>query len=152
MTALERITDFVSGYPKADILQTFRVDYTDQIPANGGIFPSGLEEVSREQDLLGNVTVTNQYNFGLYYVFEKSPGDDAGAKVNAGWVMDFQEWVQKQSVLGLAPVFGDVPRAEKITAQNGVLYSAEDEGLATYMVQLSVRFIKRFPTTDPWFR
>ena len=127
MTALEKITAFVRSYPKADILQTFQVDYTDQIPANGGIFPSGLEEVSRKTDLLGNVTVTNQYNFGLYYVFEKAPGDDAGAAVNA------------------------VPRQEKLTAQNGVLYDAEDEGLATYMVQLSVQFIKIFPTTDPWF-
>lgn len=151
MTALERITGFVKNYPGADILSQFRIDYTDQIPANGGIFPSGLEEVSRKRDLLGNVTVVNQYNFGLYYVFEKAPGDDAGAKVNAGWIMDFQAWVQEQSVLGLAPIFGDVPRQEKITAQNGVLYDAGDEGLATYMVQLSVQFIKQFPTTDPWF-
>ena len=29
---------------------------------------------SRTQDILGNVTVTNQYNFGLYYVLEKAPG------------------------------------------------------------------------------
>lgn len=151
MTALERITAFVRSYPKADILQTFRVDFTDQIPANGGIFPSGLVEIGRKTDLLGNVTVTNQYNFGLYYVFEKAPGDDEGAAVNADWLMDFQEWVQAQSVRGLAPVFGDVPRQEQITAQHGVLYDAEDEGLATYMVQLTVRFIRKFPTTDPWF-
>ena len=151
MTALEKITAFVASYPGADILNTFRVDYTDQIPANGGLFPSGLEEISRKTDPLGNTTVTNQYNFGLYYVFEKAPGDDAGAAVNAGWLMDFQEWVQKQSVRGLAPVFGDDPQREKITAQNGVLYSAEDEGLATYMVQLTVQFVKKFPTIDPWF-
>lgn len=151
MTALERITAFVRSYPKADILQTFRVDYTDQVPANGGIFPSGLEEVSRRTDIFGNVTVINQYNFGLYCIFAKAPGDNAGAEINADWLMDFQEWVQAQSVRGLAPVFGDVPRQEQITAQNGVLYDAEDEGLATYMVQLTVRFIRNFPTTDPWF-
>ena len=151
MTALEKITAFVGSYPGANILQDFRVDYTDQIPANGGVFPSGLVEVGRNTDLFGNVTVTNQYNFGLYYVFEKSPGDGDGAAVNADWLMDFQEWVQAQSVLGKAPVFGDDPKREKITAQNGVLYDAESEGLATYMVQVAVRFIKYFPTTDPWF-
>lgn len=151
MTALEKITAFVASYPGADILNTFQVDYTDQIPANGGLFPSGLEEIIRKTDLLGNTTVTNQYNFGLYYVFEKAPGDDAGAAVNASWLMDFQEWVQEQSVRGLAPIFGDDPQREKITAQNGVLYSAEDEGLATYMVQLTVQFVKKFPTIDPWF-
>ena len=40
---------------------------------------------------------------------------------------------------------------EKITAQNGVLYAAEDEGTAMYMVQLSVQFVKEFKTTEPWF-
>lgn len=152
MTALEKITDFVRGYPGADILSEFCIDYTDQIPANGGIFPSGLTEVERKTDIFGNTAVVNQYNFGLYYIFEKAPGDDAGARVNAGWLMDFQEWVQEQSVRGLAPVFGDVPQQERITAQNGVLYGAEDEGLATYMVQLTIQFTKQFPTTDPWFR
>ena len=150
MTALEKITAFVHSYPGADILQDFQIDYTDQIPANGGLFPSGLVEIGRRTDLLGNVTVTDQYNFALYYVFEKPPGDGAGAAVNAGWLMAFQEWVQEQSALGLAPVFGDAPQQERIAAQNGVLYGAEDEGLATYLVQLSVQFVKIFPTTDPW--
>ena len=152
MTALEKMRGFVASYPGADILSEFRIDYTDQIPSNGGLFPSGLVEISRKTDLLGNTTVTNQYNFGLYCNLEKSPGDDIQATINADWLMGFQEWVQEQSILGRAPVFGDDPRQERITAQNGVLYAAEDEGVATYMVQLSAQFIKRFPTTDPWFK
>ncbi len=151
MTALEKIRDFVRSYPGADIFREFQVDYTDQVPFNGGIFPSGLVEVERREDILGNVTVTNQYNFGLYYVFEKAPGDDVGAAANADWVMDFQEWVQEQSVTGAAPAFGDVPNREKITAQNGVLYDADEEGTAMYMVQLSVQFIKKFKEeNNPW--
>lgn len=151
MTALEKITGFVQSYPGADILRDFQIDYTDQIPNNGGMFPSGLVEISRKTDLMGNVTAVNQYNFGLYYIFEKAPGDSAGAAVNADWLMDFQEWVQERSALGEAPIFGDIPRQEQITAQNGVLCAAKDEGLATYMVQLSVQFTKYFPTTDPWY-
>lgn len=142
MNALEKLTSWLSTYPGYNILEVFRVDYTDQIPANGGVFPSGLVEVARVTDILGNVTIRNQYNFGLYYVFEKAPGDDAGAKENADWIMDFQEWVQEQSACGAAPVFGDDPRFETIQAQNGVMYETQDEGLATYMVQLSVQFIK----------
>lgn len=151
MTALEKITAFVRSYPGADILRDFQIDYTDQIPNNGGAFPSGLVEISRKTDLMGNVTVTNQYNFGLYYVFPKAPGDGAGAAVNAGWIMDFQEWVQECSALGKAPVFGDRPQEERVMAQNGVMYTAGAEGTATYMVQLSVQFVKYFPTTDPWY-
>lgn len=144
MTALEQIREFVRSYPGSDIFKDFQVDFTDQIPNNGGIFPSGLVEISRKKDILGNTTITNQYNFGLYYVFAKVPGDDTGATINADWVMDFQEWVQEQSVRGVAPVFGDVPRKERIMAQNGVLYDADEEGTATYMVQLSVQFVKEF--------
>ena len=144
MTALETIRAWIAEYPDFDILSAFQVDYTDQIPANGGIFPSGLVEVRRTEDILGNATVENQYNFGLYYVFVKAPGDDTGATVNADWIMGFQEWVQEQSVTGKAPVFGDEPRTEQIKAQNGVLYEADEEGTATYMVQLSVLFKKKY--------
>lgn len=150
MTPLEKIRDWLKTYPGYNILDKFLVDFTDQIPSNGAIFPSGIVEVERRSDIVGNVTVTNQYNFGLYYVFLKPPGDDAGATINADWIMDFQEWVQEQSVTGAAPVFGDAPRDERIKAQNGVLYAADDEGLATYMVQLSVQFKKKFEVKNKW--
>ena len=70
--------------------------------------------------------------------------DDAGALVNADWIMDFQRWVQDQSITGKAPTFGSDPSSERIQAQNGVLYAADEEGTATYMVQLSVNFTKYY--------
>ena len=145
ITALETVKEWISTYPGHDILSDFQVDYTDQIPANGGIFPSGLVEIRRSQDVLGNVTVQNQYNFGLYYVFAKSPGDNAGATINADWVMDFQEWVQEQSIFNKTPKFGN--KTISALAQNGVLYEADEEGTATYMIQLSIKFEKRYEVT-----
>jgi hypothetical protein len=142
MSAIDKIRDWLAAFPDYHKLSGFKVDYTDKIPNNGGIFPSGLVEISRSADIMGNVTVENQYNFGLYYVFTKAPGDDAGAAVNADWVMDFQSWVQEQSIRRLAPTFGDDPDTERIQAQNGVLYAADEEGTATYMVQLSVNYTK----------
>lgn len=142
MTALENLKTWLATYDGHDILSEFHVDYTDKVPSNGGVFPNGLVEISRRKDILGNATVENQYNFGLYYVFAKSPNDDTGATVNADWIMDFQEWVQAQSVTGAAPSFGDESLTEKIIAQNGMLYEADAEGTAVYMVQLSVQFKK----------
>lgn len=150
MTNLEKIREWVKTFPAHDKIGEFRVDYTDQIPNNGGIFPSGLVEISRQRDILGNVTVNNQLNFGLYYVFEKSIGDDVGAAYNADWIMEFQQWVQDQSVSGKAPVFGDDPRNEIIRAQNGVLYDADANGVAVYMVQLSVIFSKITRSESKW--
>ena len=150
MSDLERIRSWIATFPDHRKLDGFQVDYTDAVPNNGGIFPSGLVEISRTQDVCGDVTVQNQYNFGLYYVFLKAPGDDEGASINADWVMDFQKWVQAQSVMDLAPTFGDDPATEQIQAQNGVLYAADEEGTATYMVQLSVNFIKKIRSKSVW--
>lgn len=151
MTALEKLKTWLATYDGYDILSTFYVDYTNQIPSNGGVFPSGLVEIQRKQDILGSTVVTNQYNFGLYYVFTKAAGDDTTAIVNADWVMDFQEWVQAQSITGAAPAFGDEPKTEKIIAQNGVLYGTDDVGtMATYMVQLSVTYIKKYKGDNKW--
>lgn len=151
MSALEKMVNWIKKYPGCDILREFQIDFVDHVPNVGSLAPSGLVEVGRRKDICGNVFVTNQYNFGLYCSFTKAPGDDIGATINADWIMDFQEWVQEQSVLRLAPVFGDMPKSEHIIAQNGVLYDASEEGTATYMVQLSVQFVKEFRTTDPWF-
>jgi len=48
--------------------------------------------------------------------------------------------VQEQSTHGLAPNFGDAEESVIARAQNGVLYEAEAEGTATYMVVLSLRY------------
>lgn len=144
MTALEKMRAFVEAYPDFDILGELAIDYTDQVPNNGGLFPGGLVEISRRHDVLGNVTVTNQYNFALYAVLAKSPDEDDGATYNAEWLMDFQQWVQRMSVTRQAPVFGDEPRMEQITAQNGSIYSAEEEGTAIYVIQISATFEKHF--------
>ena len=148
MTDLERLREWIKTYPKHDMIPDFMVDFVDQIPGGGSIAPSGLVEISRSTDILGDITVENQYNFGLYYVFQKAPNDDVDATYNAEWVMDFQRWVQEQSACRLAPTFGDEPVRERIQAQNGVLYAADEEGTAVYMVQLSVRFTKYFYSTD----
>lgn len=144
MTDLEKLREWIKTFPGADKLRAFQVDFADAVPGMASIAPAGLVEVSRTLDIWGDVTVQNQYNFGLYYVLQKAPQDDVGATENADWVMDFQSWVQEQSARGIAPVFGDEPRSERIQAQNGVLYAADEEGTATYMVQLSANFTKYY--------
>ena len=144
LTPLEKMRAFVASYPDADILSTLAVDYTDQVPDMGGLFPTGLVEVSRVTDLIGNVTITNQLNFALYTVLTKAPEDDTGATFNAEWQLGFQQWVQEQSATCQAPTFGDVAWNERITAQDGQIYSADAEGVAIYAIQISVTYIKKF--------
>lgn len=142
--ALDAMRGFVASYPDFDVLGDMQIDYTDHVPNSAGLFPSGLVEVDRRRDILGNVESDRQANFALYAVFEKSPDDDAGATYNAGWLMGFQEWVLDQSARGLAPHFGDVPERERMAAQNGQIYESDAEGWAMYAIQISASFTKRF--------
>lgn len=144
MTDLEKIREWISTYPGMDRLQNTWIDYYAAEPDNGSIAPAGLVEISRSEDILGNVMVENQYNFGLYYVLTKAAGDDEGAATNAEWIMGLQQWIQEQSVLRLAPIFGDEPTTERIHAQNGALYATDEEGTATYIVQLTINFKKLY--------
>lgn len=140
-TDLERLRAWLATYPGYDILDNMLVDYINEIPGAASLMPAGLVEISRTEDILGNVTVRNQYNFGLYLALEKSPGDDIASAYNAGWVLDFQRWVQAQSVARAAPTFGNIDqRRETIKAQNGALLDTGKEGVAVYVVQLSAEF------------
>ena len=144
VTALEKMRAFIATFPDWDVLSQLTIDYTDKVPDCAGLFPNGLVEVSRTYDILGNVSVTNQYNFALYTVMEKAPNEDDGATDNAEWTMAFQQWVQAMSATHRAPTFGDDPKRETMTAQNGAIYSADDEGTAIYVIQLSVTFVKNY--------
>lgn len=140
-TDLERLRAWLASYPGYNILDNMLVDYINEIPGAASLMPAGLVEISRTEDILGNVTVRNQYNFGLYLALEKSPGDDIASAYNAGWVLDFQRWVQAQSVTRAAPTFGNIDqRRETIKAQNGALLDTGKEGVAVYVVQLSAEF------------
>lgn len=144
MTDLEKMRAFVRTFPGAGELSRLDIDYTDKVPNSAGLFPAGLVEVRRRADLLGNVEVDDQYNFALYTTLEKYED----APDNAEWQMGFQAWVQEQSALRLAPTFGDYPLRERMTAQNGAIFSADPEGTAIYAIQISCTFTKRFERRD----
>lgn len=141
MNDLERIRSWISTYPATDRLRSLTIDYYAPRQEDG-IQPAGLEEISRREDLLGGITVVNQYNLGLFYVLDGDTAD--GGEANAVWILGFQQWVQEQSIRRLAPVFGDEPAAERIQAGNGALYARDENGTATYVLQLTAQFQKKY--------
>ena len=142
---LDRLREWLGTYPGYDLAVNMLVDYLDSIPGSKSLRPGGLVEISRNEDILGNVTVSNQYNFGLYIAVSKSPGDGAGAAYNADWVLDFQRWVQQQSITHMAPTFGNIDQQqERIKAQNGELYDTDQDGVGLYIVALSAEFKEKY--------
>ncbi len=140
MTDLEKIRQWVLTYPQWGADGVLYVDYTDAVPGNGGLYPVGMEELSRREDVLGNVTVQCRYRFNLYRVIT----GQADNRENAEWLMAFQQWVQQQCAAGLAPQFGDEPGKERLRAEKGKLSEASQTGTGTYVVTLTAEFMKTY--------
>lgn len=138
---LEKVRQWVLGYPGMELLQKVWVDYYPAQPGNGSIAPGGATELDRRADILGNVTVECRYDFGLWFVMTRAEGDDLGAAENAQWVLGFQDWVREQSVRGEVPRFGE---AQVVRAQDGRLEEVDVEGTAVYLVRLSFEFKKDY--------
>jgi len=136
MTDLEKLRQWLMTYPGWD--GTLQVDFMDPEPDNAGLFPEGLEETERREDILGNLQILCRYRFVLYRQME---GQQDGTR-NAQWLLAFQNWVQQQSAAGLAPRFGDVPDQERIQARNGTLKKTDQVGTGTYTVTLIADFKK----------
>ena len=138
MRDLEKMRQWLLSYPAWD--DTLQVDFLGAAPGNAGLFPVGVEETGRREDLLGNLEVDCRCRFLLY---RKSFGQEDGME-NAQWLLDFQHWVRQQSICGAAPVFGDVPCRERLEAQKGALKTADQLGVRTYAVTLVVDFVKKY--------
>ena len=108
------------------------------VPGNAALYPQGVEEIARHQDVLGNVTVENRMQFLLYRV-TNGQVDSTDA---ANWLLMLQNWIQSQSAAGLAPRLGDDPGRERIWAQQGRLRNISQPGTGKYAVSLIAEYVK----------
>ena len=130
---LEKLKQWLQAFPKWE--GSVCIDYVDVKPGSTGLYPKGLKEISRREDVLGNLQVRYRCDFLL----RRNAGN---SEENARWLLEFQNWVMEQSRLGLAPQFGDEPKTERIRAFEGQLQSHAQVGSAMYTVHLSTEFTK----------
>ena len=138
MTDLEKLISWLQTFPGWEgQLQT---DYTAASPVNAGLYPMGLEELERKEDVLGNVAARCRYRFTL----QRLVTGQADNAEHAQWLLRLQNWVQQQCAARLAPTFGDDPAAEQIRAEKGRLKEASQAGTAVYTVTVTAEFIRRY--------
>lgn len=137
MTNLTKMRNWLRSFPLWDDSWELHTDHTDAQPENSGLFPLGAEELSRREDVLGNVTVHCRYRFYLCRVAQQ-----ADPQANAAFLLELQEWVRQQSATGAAPQFGDEPKQERLRAEKGRLREVSQTGTGTYIVTLTAEFIK----------
>lgn len=138
MTILERVRLWLQTYPRWE--DTLTVDMIPAGPGSAGLFPDGVEERSRKEDILGNRQIRCRLRFTLRR--QAVVGD--GGEEHAAWLLDFQQWVCQQSLAGLTPQLGDVPGEETMQAEKGSLQKVSPTGIGTYTVTLTANFIKLY--------
>ena len=119
------------------------VDWLDNTAGSYGIMPAGSTVIRQTRDILGGRTVYRQYNVVLYA--RGWTADDVVRLENTTFLDDFAQWVEEQQALGLAPVLGDDPQAEEITAQNGMLFTLDPNGqTGVYQLQVGAVYVKKY--------
>lgn len=115
-----------------------QVDTTGAVPVSAGFFPRGTEEISRTEDVLGNVRLRVRDTFLLVRHCAGNPEE------NALWMQDLQRWIRQQDLANRVPLFGfdQVTRAEKGRLEKN------RSGTAEYTEELTVEYTTLFPNTD----
>ena len=137
MEELDKMQNWLRRYPGWE--DSLWVDFLNPAPGYSGLFPQGMEIRSRQVDVLGNQQVSCRYRFVLY---RQVPGQEDCA-ADAQWLLDFQDWVLRQSAAGLAPRFGDFPEQEHMQAQKGALQQSGQTKV--YAVTLIADFVRQYP-------
>ena len=132
---LEMMKAWLETFPRWE--GTLQIDYADAVPGNSGLYPKGITELSRREDVLGNV----RSRYSCAFTLRRAAGQ---GHENAQWLLDFQNWVMEQDRLGLAPKFGDEPSSERLRAFEGRLDSRHQAGSNMYTVQLTAEFTKLY--------
>ena len=129
MDILEQVRQWVATFPGWDALP--QIDCIGTIPGQVGLFPKGVELLGRMEDVLGNVKQFCRYGFSLQQVCAEGEG--------AAPMLQFQQWVTRQSEAGLAPCLGADTRWR---AEAGQLIGSKGAGTMLYEVKLTAEFTK----------
>ena len=132
---LETMKAWLETFPKWE--GTLQFDYADTVPGSVGLYPRGVTELSRREDVLGNVKI----RCSCAFVLRRTAGQRGE---NARWLLEFQNWVMEQDRMGLAPKFGDEPKTERLRAFEGRLDSHNQAGSSMYTVHLTAEFTKLY--------
>lgn len=114
------------------------LEYLEAAPGAVALFSEGTKELSRRQDVVGNVWVTYRSSFSL---FRRVPRSTDGLSY-AQWLQDLQEWLRQKSI-DREISMSYITRVQA-DAPNGHLQEDTADGMAVYKVSLDVEFVKTY--------
>ena len=137
MDVLTTVTDWLKTFPLWQ--GALSVDHLKPVPGSMGLYPQGVQEIARREDVTGNVEVTNRLELLLCRV---TGGEDDRLE-DARWLLALQQWIGQQSAEGLAPRLGDVPEMTRFRAEQGKLCAPAQTGTGRYAVKISAYYVTK---------
>ena len=80
---LEKMETWLQTFPMWEEGCSLQIDHTGAEPGSNGLFPLGMEEMERREDVLGNVKAYCRCRFKLFRVVTAQ----AGNPENAQWLL-----------------------------------------------------------------
>ena len=131
MEILEKLRVWLLSYPGWGS-HTLMVEDTDGRPGSGSLHIEGFQELDSQSDVNGSTLTENRLTVLLQRITTGPEG--------ATWLLDFHDWVQRQSVQGDHPGLGVLPDQEKIRAIEGKRKTRYDDGSWVYQVKLQIDY------------
>ena len=129
MDTLEKVAAWVKSYPLWGSTE-LAIDNTAPNPGSCGLFPLGEEELSRQEDVLGNQRIRYRRTFALRRVAQRG-------EVAARWMLAFGRWARTAT----PPALGEKTVAK---ATRGRLLTSVATGIATYDITISLEYTEDY--------
>ncbi len=117
---LEEVLRWLRTYPG---LETLQVDTVAFQPGSCGLYPRGIRQESCREDVLGKRVCQYRQTFLLRL-------NGQGREATAKWLLDFQDWVNRQDI---RPFFGE---HTCVRAEKGRLAAVTPSGDTSYEVEI----------------
>ena len=130
MEQLKAIKELLLAFPQWGE-QALAVDAYTQ-PEGCGLFPLGLQVLSRREDVQGNTRLRLRQSFLLRRVCY-------GTREASAWLLSFQQWLLEQPTEALEAVFGS---HLQLWAELGKQVSSKQPGIGIYEVKIHAQYEK----------
>lgn len=134
MDIYEKLISWLKTCPQ--IKGAVYVDCLPPVPGAVGLFPLGTEQLHVAEDVLGNRQIQLRTRLML------CTHEAVSKQVLATFMSAFCRWVQEQWAMGKTPTFGDLPKRERLYAEQEKKQKTGAGGINRYGVRLTLEYTK----------
>ena len=140
MSIIGTLRNYLSEYQGVDLV------LTDMTRGNGSYALSQSASGALKLDILGNVTYQNSYIF----LMKESAQAEADRQDNYDFLEGFCEWLEERTENKDLPALAAPYRSVSIEVSNVSLMEVDDNGDATYQVQIQFVYQKNNEVKNEW--